>query len=215
MSFFFIDDASAVNSSSYVAPASSTGATITIPASAQAGDVAVLYDVAGSSVTPSLVTPPGWLNRVNRVNTDLSNTRLAVHTKILSSGDPGSVITGMSGDSRNDKIMVVFRPDAVISNMAASAFTDEFTNSAPSSQIIAASGASPPIIVLGGCGVYNATAAFSTASPAFDAQIASTNGRLRIGYKLYNAGSTPADHTIGMNDLGSGNSLWGGYLTLT
>lgn len=198
--------------SAYVDKAESATSSITIPATARAGDVAVLYDVArSSSSAPSLVTPPGWANKINDT---ITVTRFAVCIKVLTGDDPGATIAGMSGDAQNEKMIVVFRPNAPISAMVASTFTHEFTNSAPSPQLIAASGAQPPVIVLGGVGGTGLASAFSAASPAFDAQVTASNN-LRVGYKLYNSGAVPANHTIGANDLGSRTSLWGGYLTLS
>lgn len=198
-------------SAAYVDKAESATNSITIPATAKAGDVAVLYDVARSSSVPSLVTPPGWANKVSDT---VSSARFAVSIKVLTGDDPGATITGMSGADQNEKMVVVFRPNAPISAMVASTFTHEFTNNAPSSQLIAASGAQPPVIVLGGVGGTGIASSFSTASPAFDAQVAASNN-LRVGYKLYNSGAAPANHTIGASDLGSRTSLWGGYLLLS
>lgn len=212
MSFFFIDDAGGVSSTTYVGTAESTGASITIPVGAQAGDIAVFYDVGyNSSGTPSLVTPSGW---ANRVNSTLSTLRAAVFTKTLESGDPGASITGMDGTFADAKQMLVFRPNTLATLVSYSTFTTEFTSGNPSAQIAAASGQVPPAIILGGC-AYGASMAFSTASPAFDAQIAPSHDRTRMGYKLYSDGASPADHTIDMNDLGSLNHLWAGYITLT
>lgn len=210
MSFFFIDDAPAVSTVTYVGTADSSASTVTIPGTAAAGDIAVLYDGAhNSSGTPSLVTPAGWTNRVDNSITGL---RVAVASKLLVGADVGAVITGMSGTFGNHKMLLVFRPDVPIVAATFSTFTSEFTNGNPSAQVIAASGQAAPLIVLGGCG-YSGSPVFSSVSPAFDAQIVPSHDRMRIGYKLYS--SAPADHTIDMNDLGAQNSLWGGYIALT
>jgi hypothetical protein len=215
MSAIWIEDLGTPTSLSYVGSASSTGATITIPATSQAGDIAVLYDVAltSGSTPPTLVTPAGWANRVDEAS---AVTRLAVCTKLLDGSDPGAVITGMNGVDSNDKLMVVFRPDAPINNLAASSFTHELNNADASPQTISASGAAAPVLVIGGCGATGGLpVVFSTASPAFDATVTSSSGRQTIGYKIYNEGSPPANHTIDIVDLGSRNTLWGAFLAVS
>lgn len=213
MSFFFIDDdPGGVSSVTYVGMAESTASTITIPATAQTGDIALLYDLGqGNSTPPALVTPSGgWANRVDSA---LSTLRAAVATKVLVDGDAGSAITGMAGIFANTKTILVFRPDVPITAATYSTFTTELTNGDPAAQVVSASGQpAPVVIVLGGCG-YTGGPVFSSASPAFDAEIVPTHNRVRIGYKLY-AGS-PSDHTINENDLGSLNHLWGGYIALS
>jgi hypothetical protein len=211
VSFFFIDDTPGVSTITYVGMAESGSANITIPATAQTGDIAALYDLAISGSLPALVTPSGWANRVN--TTSGVAVRLAVSTKILESGDAGASITGMDGSSLDTKMMLVFRPNILIGTATYSTFTGEATTGDASSQSIAASGQSAPVLVIAGCGT-NSGPVFSTASPAFDAEVTATVN-LRMGYKIYNAGSTPASHTIDMASLGSRNSLWGGYIALT
>lgn len=210
MSFFFIDDAAGVSSLSYVGTADSSASTITIPATSQTGDIAILYDLAVSGSIPTLVTPSGW---TNRLNTTGSTFRLAVCSKILEAGEPGASITGMNGATVNNKMMMVFRPNIPIGTATFSTFTGETGPADPASQSILASGQPAPVLVIAGCGA-SAGPSFSTASPAFDADVAASSPPLRMGYKIYNAGSTPADHTIDMADLGARNSLWGGYITV-
>jgi len=212
VSFFFIDDTSGLSPVTYVGTAESTGANITIPATAQSGDIAVLYDAAlNSSGSPTLVTPAGWTNKVN--STLVTNYRAAVCVKVLDGSDAGMSITGMSGTSENSKQMLVFRPATVAGSVTFSTFNTEYSSGNPSAQVAAASGQTPPVIVLGGCGTRG-TPVFSSVSPAFDAQVTPSHGRLRMGYKIYDIGGTPADHTVDMNDLGNPNHLWSGYVTL-
>lgn len=213
MSFFFIDDAPAVSAVTFVNSASSTGSTITVPADAAAGDIAVLYDIAQMTAgLPTLVIPSGW---TNQANSSVNTTRAAVATKLLGSGDPGAVITGMNGNNRNKKGIVVFRPDTPVMSVTASTFTSAVVDSPSDNpqQTISASGKSTPLIVLGGTGTGSTgTVSFSVASPAFDSTVA-TASELTIGYKLYAAGSSPSDHSIDVT-VGTNRSLWGGYLLL-
>jgi hypothetical protein len=119
----------------------------------------------------------------------------------------------MDGNNRDKKAIVVFRPDSPLTTLTVSTFTSEAAAD-PVQQTVSAAGRSTPVIVLGGAGTGNAgTVAFSVASPAFDST-ATTASELSIGYKFYNAGATPADHSI---DVASGinRSLWGGYLEIS
>tara|TARA_R110000822_G_scaffold50138_1_gene131206 strand:- start:32 stop:256 length:225 start_codon:yes stop_codon:yes gene_type:complete len=70
------------------------------------------------------------------------------------------------------------------------------------------SGQAVPIV---GIGVYgtNGNAEFTTASPAFDAEVESANGNINAGYKIYN--SSPSNHTVDAGDIQS-NALHSGYL---
>ena len=98
----------------YVDTSQSNASTITIPSTAQVGDLAVLYDfaVTTGTVAPTSVTPSGW-TLVGVSNVGLTTTpamRGSIYWKFLVSGDPGSTITGMSGGTTNDKIMTIHRP---------------------------------------------------------------------------------------------------------
>ena len=54
---------------------------------------------------------------------------------------------------------------------------------------------------------------FSTASPAFDSVIGFDAGSpyMLLGYKIYN--TSPANHSIDMNDQGTFNNLLSGYVS--
>ncbi len=197
---------------------SNNSADIVVPSGARDGDIAVLFDAVNNSSAPppSLVTPSGW---TTVVNSTFDNSRYAVSYKKLGSGDPGATITGMTSNNGKIKLMLVFRPGSPVSSISTPTFGTEFTNSNPSSQTVSASGQAAPLIVLGGAGVFGASApAFTTASPAFDGEVAlarSLSGQysLRMGYTLY--GSSPSDHSIDKGDDGSANILWSGYLKLS
>jgi hypothetical protein len=67
------------------------------------------------------------------------------------------------------------------------------------------------LIVIGETWSNTGTTAFSTASPAFDGDIAAA-ATFRVGYKVYN--SSPVDHTIDMNDIGT-NTLTSGMIQVS
>jgi hypothetical protein len=98
----------------YIDTAESNTSSITIPSTAQVGDLAVLYDfaVTTGTVAPTSVTPSGW-TKISVSDVSLTTTpamRGTIHWKFLVSGDPGSTITGMAGGTTNDKIITIHRP---------------------------------------------------------------------------------------------------------
>lgn len=215
MSVMWVEDDGAVTSLSYVTEDGGISTTVTIPASAAVGDLAILVNAARGASAPALVTPAGWTNLVNMAD---AAQRITAHYKVLASGEPGSVLTGMDGSFAETLQILIFRPNAPINTVTPSTFSSQVTGADPTLQTVSASGQTVPLLVLGCLTDQEITApAFSTASPAFDAEIAEAGSgsaiAIRTGYKIYN--SSPADHSVDMADEGSGNGLWSGYLKLT
>lgn len=185
---------------------------ITIPSGAKAGDFAMLFDRAANTFgsAPSSVTPSGWSTISGMANVQdggVIHVRYRVCRKILTASDPGTAITGMNGDTE-DKHMLVFGANV---SSATVADTDvEGVTADPSAQTVTAASGTPPLIVFGVAAIYSGTSpTFSTASPSFDDTVSTT--AMVTGYKIYN--SSPADHTVDMNDLGNGNYLATCYVT--
>lgn len=181
---------------SFVASATSTSSTITIPASAQAGDVAILYDVAYNfSGVPTSVTPTGW----TAIRSDSGSvSRQNSSAKVLVAADASASITGMTGTSWVNKTLIVVRPNVPAQSFVAAGANGEITAGTPTNQSVTASAGSAPLIVVAG---YTITGSFGTVtfSPTQDATI--TNGTdQQLRYKIYN--SAPADVTVGMSDAG-------------
>lgn len=202
-----------VSSVSFVASAASTGQSVTIPAGAQANDIAVLCNLAWGSVSvPTIARPSGWTQlAAGSVAGDL--TTAVTSYKKLVGGDAGSSITGMTtggGSSEYDNLMLVFRGNIAISSVTPSTWNAESTAGNPALQTVSAEGQTAPLVVIGFAAKGQSTAAFSTASPAFDATVSNGDSDIIGGYKIYN--SSPANHSIDMNDLGMHNHLHSGYL---
>jgi hypothetical protein len=194
-----------------VLTARSLTANITIPAAAQPGDFGILFDCGASVGIPSDVTPTNWTGFVSTTIT--GTTRLRVSRKILVAGDPNLSLTGINAtDDR--KILLVFRGTSPFHLSTVPTWGADAQTGNPSSQVVAAAGIACPVIVFGmvcdadGGGV----AAFTANSPAFDGTLATTDGDMVVGWKIYNGG--PVNHTIGMGDLGSANVLATGYVRL-
>jgi hypothetical protein len=209
--------AGGLTSITFVNSAISNAATITVPAAAQTGDVAILFDVAESTTgtPPSDVVPTNWtgITTTTFVNSAGNGQRCRISYKILTGGDPGASITGMNGTARNDKVMLVVRGNVAATAVSAEDWTLVGEETDPASQTVNASTlGTAPLVVFGMANARLSTAVFSTASPAFDATVADGTADLLAGYKIYD--SAPADHTIDMADLGN-NMLASGFLELT
>ena len=207
MSFFFIDDAGGLGSIAFQTSAtSSTSTTITCP-TVQQYDVGVLVDFAANGgSTPTQVVPSGF----TLLKTDtVSFFRGVASYKLFDGTESGSTLTGMSGDSRVTKTLLVFRPDAPITTVTASTWLGEATTGDPSSQSIAASGQPAPLVRIAGANGSGTTN--PTLTGTFDATVTqgSGTGRQVVGYSVQN--SSPADDSVDMNDVGT-NWLVSGYL---
>lgn len=194
---------------SFVASAvSGNSATITIPATAQGGDVAILFDINNTGGAGADVVPTGWTGIIGQWNG--SNAwRCRISYKILAPGDEGDSITGLSA-TNSDKIMFVFRGSSPITAVSAEDWALDINENDPSAQTVNAAGQAAPLIVFGMAGVSSGTPAFGTASPAFDATLMQND--LLAGYKIYD--TAPADHTVDMTDH-STNLLASGFLELS
>lgn len=167
----------------FVASATSARANITIPATAQPGDLAVLFDIATSGSAMSPVVPSGWA----QIGTSLGGLGDAVMTvasrRVLEAGNPGSSVAGMDGNIEDAKIMLVFRPTMGTWGAPASGGEIVATGNPGSatSQTIA-TGATPYVAIAAWGGNAAPDAGFS---PAHDGQV--TRGATRIArYRVFN-----------------------------
>lgn len=194
---------------SFVASATSlNSATVTIPASAQAGDLAVLLDASSASTTaPTTVVPDGWTPDVNSFINAATAMRSIISHKVLVGGEPGTSVTGM--DSSTDrKIMLVFRPSRPIASVIVSTPTAQIIDTDPASQQILMAGAAPPGIAIAHWRSNGAVSPRS-ASPALAAEVTSDS----VQFAQYSM--VHADYTIDMDDEGGANCLQGLFYRLT
>ena len=181
----------------------------------QANDVALYIDFAGAGGVPTAVTPSGFTNIVNTSGGSEPGVRAMVSWKKLAGSE--SFVTGMSantgggGGTDNNKIGLVFRPSIDFTTMTFSTPQNSgITSGNPAAITVDPSAETTPVVLIGIGATYRGTVTFSTASPAFDAQINLSDSDMRVGYKIYN--SSPLSHSIDINDLGSANWLAGFYL---
>jgi hypothetical protein len=194
----------------FLASATSSAATITIPASAAAGDLAVLFDGAqNSSGTPTTVVPSGFTS-IGNVNGGTASflLRAICSYRVLGAAEGGTSITGMDGTLSDNKIMLVFRPGSGSFSITASTPNGEATAGDPATQTVLAAAGTPPLIVFG---YYRCSAALSGDSFSPTADSAVTNGAgATARYKYYE--TAPSDVTIDLADGGVSNALQSFYL---
>ena len=174
----------------------------------QANDVALFIDYAGDLDPPTAVTPSGFTNIVNTSGENEPGARAMASWKKLAGSEAS--VAGMSAGGGFSKLGLVFRPSIDFTTLTVSTPQNSGVTSAnPAAITVDPSAETIPVVLIGIGAVYMGTVAFSTASPAFDAQIAISDNDMRVGYKIYN--SSPLSHSIDINDLGSANWLAGFY----
>lgn len=205
----------AVSTLSYITSATvGSGPTITIPGTAQAGDLAVFIDWAvNSSGTPTLVVPSGWTSIQS--NNNISTIRRVCSAKIIATGEPGTSITGMDGGLGELKTILIFRGNIALTSFTAYSAAGALTTADPAGQTVTSSGGSTPLVVIGSgssTGVMTAQVSFTPAADGIVDVTVSSNRYQSTGYKIYN--SSPANVTVDMADYGS-NGLQSFYLSVT
>lgn len=198
------------------ASATSTAGTITVPADVRYGDLLVLHDRATNSAghgIPSTVLPLGFTAIANSSITSGPETRQIISYKIAAGSEAGTSITGMDGTGFDRKLLYVFRSDSTIESVVASTPNSEATDGNPAAQVVAASGGTPPLVVIGSYGTGGFTLDPRSFTPAKDGEITPGTGDNYLAYKIYN--SSPANVTIDMDDEGARNILQSCYLSVS
>lgn len=193
----------------FLASAVSSSGSITIPAAAQAGDWAILFDAAGDTGTVPTAVPSGW---TSLANTAASVVRMITSYRKLTGG--GSV-TGMSGAVQQRKIMLVFRPSTSIVTNVASTWNAEVTTGEPTLQTVSASGVAAPLIVFAFAAADISSApVFTTETPSMtNLTRTGSNFSTRVGYTIYN--SSPSNQSIDIADAAGIQGLQSGYVRFT
>jgi hypothetical protein len=195
------DDTSRIQ---FVASATGSGNattfSLTVPAAAQAGDLAI-YNLA-TDTTTSFTYPAGWTFLQSSF---ASSAKGATIAKILSASDVGATVT-IIGDGGSDPfagVMLIFRGFQNFKFFTAKSLNIESTSGNPALQTVTSSADNGKSVIVVGSTSGRPTGqngAFVSTSPAFDATI--TSASLRVGYSIYNKGTTVVNHTVDMNDVG-------------
>jgi len=184
----------------FVTSATSQGITTTIPADAQAGDFAILFDFT-SGGTPTSVTPTNW----QLIRSDFNGVATYIRSsyKILTDGEPGSSISGGNG-TVSLKTFFIFRPSISIQNVTIGSLNGQSSASAPSSQTLNMTLGVTPLI---GFATYGTTGSGGGFGPGESAGVMNTVNNITAysqssRYVVYNKGSSPVSTTISLSDGG-------------
>lgn len=189
----------------------STASTISWPASIQAADEAVLFDVAANLAAggvPASVTPSGF-TQVGTSQTSVSGgvvaARFNMWRKTLVGGETS--LTGMSGTFGTQKILFVFRPNAAGGTWTSSSVNAYLDTANPPAGSQTVNVTTAPGLVLAFSSDLT-SAGHLTMSPAGT----NVDGSLGTGgYIVYN--SSPATNTVSTNYTG-GVAMGSFYLSL-
>jgi hypothetical protein len=204
----------------FFASATDSGAstdTLALPAGIRAGDVIVLMardKRSSNSTPPSEVVPTGY-TLINSFSDNGSDAQRVIFSYRVADGTETVIPTYTNNKTNTRRIVLVFRPNAVVTTVTPAGFQSQMTAGDPTAQVIGSGSGSSPLVVFGfylnNTGGYEAGNEVNprTASPAFDAEVSHTNW-LWFNYKIYN--SAPANVTIDMDDEGSLNGLASFYI---
>lgn len=192
-------------------------ASITIPTTAQAGDLAIVFDratrLSGLGELTPFPPPTGWTQVISDPGLN-NDAAIQAYAKILEAGDPGTAITpGDHGSHAQLKTMLVFRQAGGFASFTVRSPQAWEGGGDPPAQTIPASAGVPPLIVLASYGSANDPASASFV-PTADGEILNghdaTTIEQRTRYRVYE--SAPADTTVDMANDGARNSLMSLYL---
>lgn len=179
--------------------------TLTIPATSQAGDVAIFSFVTDNGAQSGTSSDPsGW----TEVGNNFGGTEYpegSSYMKILSSGDPGTSVSATLVTSDDwTAICSVYRPNTPATNITAYSFVSADGPSALGPLTITSSGGNGSAVIVYGyaAGRPPNQNPSETMSPAPDAYITGGASNSDIAYKLYSTTDTAVNHTWSTTDSG-------------
>lgn len=194
--------AGALTTLSIRASATSTAATITGPASITAGDLLVLWDMATNAATlPTSVIPTGFTSIVDFT---VGSVRKGIASyKIANGSEASASLTGMNGNTTNDKALYVVQGNQAIASATPTDVGSEGTTGNPVAQTVTSGSGAAPLIVFGcygSSGIIDPRTFTVGGVGAKDGEI-NPDTDLYLAYKIYN--SSPADVVVDMDDEGT------------
>lgn len=190
----------------------SAAGTIVVPATAQAGDVAVLLDFAVSSTTAATaVTPSGWTQiRTDTINASTA-VRASVSYKILVSGDVNATLTGMTGGTSTRKMLLLIKNSRKITSVTVGSSNGAASDTDPASQTISVSGIAPSLVLIAHYAGSSSVNPRTSSKTMTEVVGSSTNQYCK--YSVVNNRSLAENITVDMDDNGT-NALQSFYLKL-
>jgi hypothetical protein len=200
------------SSLTFVTTATADATSINVPSgpTAAAGDLAILMDLQSGPSAATTVNPSGWDEIVNSTTTGL---RSICSWKILTGGDLGASVTGMTASGGVvAKMILVVRPNSPITAVSELSVNQQSTSADPTLQTITASNGPAPLIIIGtfrgSGGTPTPSGTLNSTGTALVFAGSVTRGR----YHIYN--SSPSDLTWDCNDIGS-QTLLSFYLSVS
>lgn len=210
----FITNTGKVNSTS-----GSASNTHDIPATANAGDLCVVFDeIGGANGTYTHNVISGFTELKFTSGTPGSTMQGSIMAKILTASDVGTTVNGQSLNStsspRRRSVVLIFRPTKPILSFAAgAAFNGQTTTGTPTNQSVNAASATKPHLIVAMWGAH-ITVAVPASTPSMSSFDSGGNQGMYGGYALKNPGNTGNNYTISLADSGT-NILMSGYITFT
>ena len=193
----------------------------TPPALAEVGDLEILFhfgwdndsEFLDNADIPSGVGFQSVYTNTGSVSGSTANYLSVIVTRRVLTDKVAQTFVNPGLDGRGF-VGMYWRPSKPIASYTLSTVNFQSITGNPTSQSVTASSGVAPLIVFGAASSDVGTGAFSTQTPAFDGTQSMTGIAPRgiVGWTTYN--SSPADHTIDMNDLGS-NMLMSFYLSVS
>lgn len=155
-----------------------SGNSITVPAAAQAGDIAVIFQMTrNTSGTPGSVTIPGTTTIADQVAGATSAIRAMLSYKILGAGDIGASLVGLSGSAQNYKTLRIIRPSKPITSITTGSINSAWNGSGFTQTIAAPASAAAFIAgrVFNQQSALNPTGSLFTAGNRLDDNTGSSN----------------------------------------
>ena len=200
------------NTVTLFASAVSDTSTITVPSWVEAGDFMALFDIAqNTSGLPTSVVPSGF-TQDREAN---GNQRRIINSfkQVLSSAEAGTTLTGMNGNSTNNKILLVFRGTrgyGLTENNFGAGNTSVSTAALGATSIGSSSVDSyAQGITVTACAFYGSTGITTGTDIAFtDATfVQGVSNVFYVGYKIYTQATTNAQ-TTGITLADRGTNAW-------
>jgi hypothetical protein len=187
---------------------SQDASSVTAPASVQAGDVLVLYDIAQGPLTVPPTTLPAGFTAISNIATGSGpgSLRSIISYKLANGAEANVSLSGLSG-LFVDKVLVIMRRNPPASTLTVGGINAQATEADPSAQLVTASGAAPPLVVFG-CSTGQSMNQ-RTMTPPQDGQV-TVAATTWVAYKIFNSG--PSDVSVDMGDEGVGNFLQSFYI---
>ena len=210
-----------LDSLSLIASASSTAATITVPATARTGDLLILFDCPAFTASTGISGPvPSGFTTLGAGPASGWNNGIILSAAICTPSMPGSSLTGADGTDTDAKVLVVIRGNAPIQTFSALNMATSSTNHDPSGiNVVGTSVVAPAVLACcgsSGTNVANAWQGYPSTftTPAFGTVLAPVN-RITTGFSLIVPPAASYTQTIDLQDYGSGNMMRGCWINLT